>query len=375
MFMRNILLFLFLFSSFLDLKSQAHKPQEYHLLIGTYSSEQQTNGIHVYRFNTQSGDFKMAQPVTELKNASYLAISKDRKNVYSLGDGGVHAFEFNPVSGALSFINKVPSQGPAYVSVDDQKNVVFAGNYGGGSVLAVTLDKDGSFSDNLQTIQHEGSSINKERQENPHVHAVVLSPDDQYLLVPDLGTDKVYQYRVNASQQQVLKPADPPFLAVNPGGGPRHLAFHPNGNYSYLVLELEGAVMALEYRKGKLEAKQTLSMVDPDFKGRVSGADIHVSPDGRFLYASNRGDANEIAIYSIDKQGKLTFVNRQSVFGRTPRNFVIDPTGNFLLVANQDTNEVIVFNRNLKTGLLTPTGKRIEAEKPVCLKFVAVGEK
>jgi 6-phosphogluconolactonase len=226
----------------------------------------------------------------------------------------------------------------------------------------------------VQNIQHEGSSVVKERQEKPHVHAAVLSPDDRFLLVPDLGTDKVYQYRVDASQHQALKPADAPFLTTKPGGGPRHLAFHPNGKYAYLVLELEASVMALDYNDGKLAGKQTISMVAPDFKGRLSGADIHVSPDGKFLYASNRGDANEIAIYAIDNQGKLTFVNRQSVLGKTPRNFVIDPTGNFLLVANQNTSEVIIFKRDVKTGLLTATGEKIEASKPVCLKFVAIGE-
>lgn len=316
--------------------------------------------------------------MTELSNASYLAISQDRQNVYAVSEGGqgsVNAFAFNPVAGALTFINSVPAQGPCYVSVDDSKQVVFSGNYGGGNALAIPLHTDGSLvEDKVQTVQHEGSSANKQRQDKPHVHAVVLSLDNRYLLVPDLGTDKVYQYRIDATQQDILIPADEPFLAVKPGGGPRHLTFHPNGKYAYLVLELEGAVMALDYRNGKLEAKQTVSMVTPDFKGRVSGADIHVSPDGKFLYASNRGDANEIAIYAIDKKGGLTMAGRQSVLGETPRNFAMDPTGNYLLAANQNTNEVIIFKRDPKTGLLTPTGKKMEVDKPVCLKFAAVGE-
>ena len=361
----------------LNVAAQAPSNQEYHLLIGTYSSAGKPNGIHVYRFNTGSGEFKMAQPVTELSNASYLAISQDRKNVYAVSEGGgggsIHSFAFDPVSGALRFMNSTPSQGPCYVSVDQSKKVVFSGNYGGGNVLSIHLKSDGSFADDdAQIVQHKGSSVVKERQEKPHVHSVVLSLDDRYLLVPDLGTDKVYQYRIHATQKEILLPSNTPFLAVKPGGGPRHLTFHPNGKYAYLVLELDGSVMALNYRDGKLEAKQTISMVTPDFKGRVSGADIHVSPDGKFLYASNRGDANEIAIYSIDKQGSLSMVGRQSVLGKTPRNFAIDPTGNFLLAANQATNEVIIFKRDKKTGLLTPTGKKIEVEKPVCLKFAAI---
>lgn len=375
--MQTTVLFLILFICIISgLTAQAQ--DDYHLLIGTYSSEGKPNGIHVYRFNTQSGEFEQAQPVTELRNASYLAISQDRKNVYAVSEGGpgsVNAYTFDPVSGALSFMNSVPAQGPCYVSVDDSKKVAFSGNYGGGNALAIPLQADGSLVESsVQNVQHEGSSVNKQRQSKPHVHAVVLSPDGEYLLVPDLGTDKVYQYQIDAAQKDILQPADEPFMAVEPGGGPRHLTFHPNGKYAYLVLEMEGAVMALDYRKGKLKAKQTISMLAPDFKGSFSGADIHVSPDGKFLYASNRGDANEIAIYSIGKKGTLTMVGRQSVLGKTPRNFAIDPTGNYLLAANQDTAEVIIFRRDPDSGLLTPTGQKIEVEKPVCLKFAAIGE-
>jgi 6-phosphogluconolactonase len=212
------------------------------------------------------------------------------------------------------------------------------------------------------------------RQDKPHVHAAVLAKGDHYLMVPDLGTDKVYQYGIDVTKPEVLTPAASPFLTVEPGGGPRHLTFHPNGKYAYLVLELEASVMALDYHAGALKAKQTISMTAPDFEGKVSGADIHVSPDGKFLYASNRGEANEIAIFAIDKKGNLTAVGRQSVLGETPRNFAIDPTGKFLLAANQNTSEIIIFERDQKTGLLTPTGKKIEVVKPVCLKFVSIGE-
>ena len=170
-------------------------------------------------------------------------------------------------------------------------------------------------------------------------------------------------------------PAAAPYTAVKPGGGPRHLTFHPNGKYAYLILELEASVMVFDYKDGNLTVKQTIGMVSPDFQGKVSGADIHISPDGKFLYASNRGDANEIVIYSIDKKGMLTHTGLQSVKGKTPRNFAIDPTGNFLLVANQNTNDIVIFKRDLKTGLLNDTGKKIIVDKPVCLKFVEVAKK
>ncbi|HEX5168853.1 MAG TPA: lactonase family protein [Cyclobacteriaceae bacterium] len=370
------LMIIFIMTHFLS-AIQAQKPNELHLLIGTYSTKDNVNGIHVYRFNTQTGEFNVEQPVTELANASYLAVSADGKNVYAVseggaGKGGVNAYSFDPSTGALTFLNSTNAEGPCYVSLDHKKKFVFVGNYGGGSLLSVPVNADGSLGTNVQTIQHQGSSVNKQRQDKPHVHSVVLSPDDRYLMVPDLGTDKVNQYKVDVAKAQALTPAAPPFAEVMPGGGPRHLTFHPNGKYAYLVLEMEGKVVVFDYKDGNLTTKQSITMLNPDFKGKASAADIHVSPDGKFLYASNRGDANEIVIYSIDKNGKLTLVGHQSVLGKTPRNFAIDPSGNFLLVANQDTDEVIIFRRDQKKGLLTPTGKKIEVGRPVCLKFTQI---
>jgi 6-phosphogluconolactonase len=373
--LKLILCMVLLFST-----AMAQKTKEYYLLIGTYSNKEKTNGIYVYRFDSQSGEYKVAQPVVVANNASYLAISADRKNVYAVSEGGggngaVNSYAFNPASGELKFLNSVPSEGdhPCYISVDNKKKFVFAGNYSGGNLISVPLKADGSFGAEVQNIKHQGSSIVKERQDKPHVHSVVLSPDGRYLLVPDLGSDKVFQYKVDVSKPQALTPAAIPFTNGKAGGGPRHLTFHPNGKIAYLVLELEAAVMVFDYKDGALKEKQTITMVAPDFKGKVSAADIHVSPDGKFLYASNRGEANELAIFSIDNTGKLTFVAHQSVLGKIPRNFSIDPTGNYLLVANQDSNDVVIFKRDLKTGLLTPTGKKIQVERPVCLKFVSIG--
>ena len=374
----NILLFIMALFSF---GLQAQNRNAYHLLIGTYSNKDQTNGIYVYNFDSQTGEFRTSLPVTSAVNASYLAISADRKNVYAVseagnGKGGVSAYTFDPVSGKLTFINSLNSEGdhPCYVSVDDKKKFLFVGNYSGGNLLSIPINADGSLGKNVQKIQHEGSSINKGRQEKPHVHSVVLSPDDRYLLVADLGTDKVNQYQVDVTKTQALAPAQPSFTETKPGGGPRHLTFHPNGKFAYLILEMKGAIVAFDYKDGNLSANQTITMLATDFKGNVSAADIHVSPDGKFLYASNRGDANEIVIYSINGKGNLTFAGRQSVLGKTPRNFAIDPSGNFLLAANQDSNDVIIFKRDQKTGLLTPTGKKIDVDKPVCLKFTTIGD-
>jgi 6-phosphogluconolactonase len=363
-------------------QAQDPKGTDFHLLIGSYTSKEDTNGIHVYKFNSQSGQVGSSPLAVEAANASYLAVSKDKKNVYAVSESGgdkasVNAFSFNAVSGALTFQNSVPSQGdhPCYVAVDDKKKFVFVGNYSGGNLLSIPVAADGSLRSDVQNIKHEGSSVNKDRQDKPHVHSVVLSPDNRHLLVQDLGTDKVNVYKLDTTKPQALAPAAPPFTSTKPGGGPRHLTFHPSGKFAYLVLEMEAAVTAFDYKNGVLKEKQTITMLRPDFKGNGAGAaDIHVSPDGKFLYASNRGDANEIVIYSIDKNGKLTTVGHQSILGKTPRNFALDPSGNFLLSANQATNEVVIFKRDQKSGLLTATGTKISVNKPVCLKFVAVAE-
>ena len=358
--------------------AQSSKDKDFYLLVGTYTNEQKTNGIHVYTFNAETGDFEEKSKMTDVTNASFLTISKDKKNVYAVSEGGegkgLNAYAFDMGTGKLTLLNtgSAGGNGPCYVSVDDKKQTVFTGNYGGGSVSATRLKQDGSLSNDIQVIQHEGSSVNKSRQDKPHVHAVVLSPDNRYLLVPDLGTDKVNVYKYESSDKQPLSPATPAFAAVNAGGGPRHLTFHPNGKHAYLILEMEGAVAAFDFKNGKLEHTQTITMLAPGFSGKVGAADIHVSPDGKFLYGSNRGEANEIVIYSIARDGKLTLAGRQSSLINTPRNFAIDPTGNFLFVGNQNGNDIVIFKRDKNTGLLTPTGKTIQVDKPVCLKFVSL---
>lgn len=358
--------------------AQTSDDQNFYLVVGTYTNDQKTNGIHVYTFDAASGDFQERSKTVDINNPSFLVISKDKKNLYAVSEGGqgkgISAFAFDMASGKLTFLNSTAAggSGPCYINVDDKKQTVFTGNYGGGSLSATRLKSDGSLSEDMQVIQHVGSSANKSRQDKPHVHAVVLSPDNKFLLVPDLGTDKVNVYRYDPKGSQPLSPATPPFATVSPGGGPRHLTFHPNGKHAYLILEMEGAIAAFDYKNGKLEATQTITMLTPDFTGKVGAADIHVSPDGKFLYGSNRGDANEIVIYSIDKNGKLAYAGRQGAGVNTPRNFAIDPTGNFLLVANQNGNDIVIFRRDKKSGMLTPTGKGIQVDKPVCLKFVPI---
>lgn len=348
------------------------------LIIGTYTQPGKSEGLYVYEFNSETGELSYKNKATGVINPSFLAISKNQKYVYSVNEtgrenpGGVSSFKFNSESGDLKFLNKVKSTGddPCYISVDKKGREVFVGNYSGGNLAAFRVQPNGSLYDAMQTIQHEGSSINKSRQEKPHVHSTVISPDNKYLFVSDLGTDKVHAYRIRSGNfPHILTEHQPAFTAVAPGSGPRHLTFHPNGKIAYLIHEMTADVSVYNYKKGTLNAIQSISMLAPGFKGSIGAADIHVSADGKFLYASNRGDANDIVIYVIDENGKLSLTGRQSTLGNAPRNFAIDPSGNFLLAANQNSDEIVVFKRDHESGLLTDTNKRIKIGQPVCLVF------
>ena len=348
------------------------------LIVGTYTANAKNDGIFVYDFNSLTGDYALKSKLAGEENPSYLTISNDGRFVYSTNEvknGNISSFKFDKATGVLSFLNRVGSGGenPCFVEVDPTNKYLFTGNYGSGTLSAILINSDGTLKTDIQTIKQEGSSIDKSRQQGPHVHSTFLTPDNRYILVPDLGTDKVniYSFDINKLTQP-LTPADPAFIQVTPGSGPRHLAFHPNAKSVYLIHEMGGIVTAFDYKDGKLTEKQIITMLRPGSSGKAGAADIHVSPDGKFLYGSNRDEANELVIYSIKKNGSLEYAGTQSTLGKTPRNFVIDPTGKFLLAANQGSNEIVIFTRDNKTGLLTDTGKRIQVSRPVCLKFVPV---
>jgi len=375
--MKNSISVILLLCFFSLLQAQNKTNNEYNLLIGTYTASATSDGIYCYSFNTETGNVTLKAALSGVENPSYLAVSRDGNHVYAVNEGrtgSVNSFLFDKATGVLSFQNKVSTggSGPCYVSVDDKNKFVFAGNYNSGNLVAVSLKEDGSFGAEPQFIKHEGSSIDKGRQAGPHVHCTVLSPDNKYLLASDLGTDKINIYNIDqANLTQPLSPASQEFVSVKPGSGPRHITFHTDSKTAYVIQEMGSMITVFDYKNGTLTEKQTITMLAPDYKGRVGAADIHVSDDGKFLYASNRGEANEIVIYSIGKKGMLTYAGRASTLGKAPRNFVIDPSGKFLLVANQDTNEIVFFKRDPKTGLITPTGNKIQVSKPVCLKFVS----
>lgn len=353
----------------------AQKTDPY-LLIGTYTSGK-SEGIYVYQFNTRTGESRyVSQVATE--NPSFLAVSPDRKFVYAVNEGrnekgNVTAFSFDPKTGQLKELNRQHSgDDPCYVAIDNTGRWVFTGNYTSGSLDVFPVQGDGSLGPAATTIRHEGGSVNTERQEGPHVHATVLSPDNHFLFVPDLGMDKLMIYAFDPATGS-LRPAATPFVATEPGSGPRHFTFHPNHRYAYLIEELTGTISAYYYDgKGGLRLLQNISAQPFDYMGPSGSAEIMVSPDGRFLYASNRGESNTVATFAINrKTGGLTPLAHDSTMGKAPRNFNFDPTGNFLLVANQESDNIVIFKRDKSTGLLADTGKRIDVGKPVCIVWIA----
>lgn len=350
----------------------------YYLVIGTYTKGK-SEGIYVYEFNPATGEAKPVSITKGIANPSYLAVSPDRKYVYAVsemnngGNGGiVFSYTFDASTGIMQPINNQPSGGddPCYVAVDITGQWVVAGNYSSGSLKVMKSD-NGSLQESDRVFTHEGSGPNSERQEKAHVHSTFFSPNQRFVYVPDLGIDKIVTYGFDAKTGAMKRVSD---VSVEPGGGPRHIEFHPNGRYAYVMEELKGrvSVFRAEAGSGKLTKIQSALSTADGFRGFAGSADIHISKDGRFLYASNRGDANDIAIFAVNSQtGMIKRIANQPVLGIAPRNFAIDPTGRYLLAANMNSDQIVVFARDEKTGKLTDTGKRINVPTPVCLKFVA----
>jgi len=354
--------------------------QQHYLITGTYTSGK-SEGIYVYQFNSKDGSAKKISQA-KTSNPSFVAVSPNEQFVYAVNEdaanngkgGDITAFSFNKQTGKLSYINQQPTGGdhPCYVSVDKTGKWVVAGNYTSGSLSVFPVQADGSLGTVASIIQHAGSGPDKARQNSPHVHCALFAADNRFLFVPDLGIDKVMIYAFDELTGK-LTPGKQPFARSTAGAGPRHFCFHPQNKYAYLMEEISGTVLMYIYKSGKLKVKQRISSMPVGDTGNAAGADIHVSPDGKFLYASNRANANSIAIFSINqKNGKLLLIGHQSTLGKTPRNFNFDPAGEFLLVANQNSDEIVIFKRDIITGLLTDTKNRIDVGKPVCLQWISV---
>jgi 6-phosphogluconolactonase len=367
---RLILLFIFCMALTTG-GAQPKGNKKFYLIVGTYT-HRTSEGIYVYEFNPITGESKSVSVANGLKNPSFLTIAPDGKNVYAVAenepDGGVYALQFDAKAGQLKLLNEQSSSGahPCYIDIDQKGKWLVVSNYTGGSVSAYPVNPNKSVGV-AQNVSHTGSSVNPERQTSPHPHSAVFAPDGNDIFVPDLGQDKIIQYQLDPATGMIKASGSIQAVA---GSGPRHLVFHPNKKFAYVINELNATITAYQYGK-TLTPIQTVKTLPDDFKEQNWCADLHLSPDGRFLYGTNRGH-NSIVSYKVDPAtGQLTFIERQDVHGKWPRNFMIDPTGNYLLVANQETDNITIFKRDQKTGTLQYTGKEIKLSMPVCLRMVA----
>lgn len=356
--------------------SPATETDTLYMLVGSYGPADQ-EGIKVYKFNQETGQGQYVSGVKGISNPSYQTISKDGKRVYGVGedDGGTacaNALTFDATTGILTLVNSQPTQGaaPCHIALSPEEDYVVTANYNGSNITLFPLDAEGRLKPG-KNIGFDGHGADKERQAQPHLHFVYFTPDNKYLLANDLGTDRIHCFPLNNRQ----KGSDTPLvdessasdILLAPGSGPRHTEFSADGRFAYLITELSGEVMAFTYNGDSLTWMQTIQADTLDARG---SADIHLSPDGRHLYASNRLKGDGLAIFQINGEGgTLTKIGYQPT-GIHPRNFIITPNGKYVLVACRDTNEIQVFARDASTGLLTDTGQSIKTTKPVCLKFI-----
>jgi 6-phosphogluconolactonase len=364
-------------------KAAAGKADELIMFVGTYTRAP-SKGIYAYRFQGATGEVTPLGTdglAAETENPSFLAVHPNQRFLYAVNEvsryegaaaGSVSAFSIDRATGTLTLLNRVSSRGgsPCHLELDRSGKWLFVANYGGGSVAAFPVQGDGKLGEASAFFQHAGSSVNKARQSGPHGHATVVSPDNKFVLAADLGLDKILTYRIDAAKGGLV-PADPPFSAIKPGSGPRHLAFRPDGKFAYVLNEMLSSVGAYAYDagRGSLRELQTVSTLPEGFSADNSGAEIVSHPTGKFLYTSNRGH-DSIAMFRIDAaKGTLTAAGHVSTQGKTPRGFGIDPSGSFLVAGNQNSGTVVMFRIDPATGGLTPTGITLQVGSPVNVVF------
>lgn len=358
------------------LKSNFTEDKPLLLFVGTYTKNSKSKGIYLYEMNRNTGALSYVSTCVTI-NPSYLAIHPNKQWLYAISEVGgdnpkstglISAFKIDSIKKEVTFINSVSAQGngPCYVSIDQTGNFAMLANYGSGNVAIFPINKDGSLKEASSSHQHVGKG-HTPRQEGPHAH-MIMPGLSNYIYSTDLGTDRIVQYTLDDQGKLNLKKE----IEAKSGAGPRHLTFHSNQKWVYVINELNGSIEAFNLNKstGDFIRFQTISTLPVGQSVFAGSADIHISPSGKYLYASNRADVNNIAMYSINQNtGELQLIGHQSVLGKAPRNFIIDPTGTFLLVANQDSNSVITFRIDSATGKLVETGLQSEIPTPVCLKF------
>jgi 6-phosphogluconolactonase len=365
--------------------ASAKKPtaKDYWVYIGCYTNNKKSTGIQLFRFDAAGGKLTSQGIAGEVANPSFLDFHPSGKYLYAVSEisnldgqktGAVTAFSIDRPTGKLTTINRMPSRGagPCHVRVDATGRMLIVANYGAGSTASLPIKSDGSLGEAVSFYQFTGSGANPRRQREPHAHSSTFSPDNRFAIVADLGTDKLMVYKVDPARA-TMTPNDPPFFSTPPGSGPRHFTFHPKGKHAYVINELASTVTAMSYDKarGVFREIETVSTLPPDYKGDTTTAEVKVHPNGRFLYGSNRGH-DSISVFSIASNGKLKLLGNTSTEGKVPRNFALDPAGNWLIAANQNTDNLVVFRVDPRTGKLSPTGQNLPSGAPVCVKFFPV---
>jgi 6-phosphogluconolactonase len=353
------------------------------VFVGTYTSkpadmDRKSDGIYVYWLDLESGALTPAAELGGIDHPSYIALNPPylyatNELVEKRGqeEGAVSAFQFDPASGKLTALNQQPSHGlsPCHVWVDASGKWVLVANYSSGSAAIYPVLDKGGLGEATDVIQHSGSGVNPDRQAGPHAHCIMTDPTNQYVLLSDLGIDRLMVYRLDAQSGKLALAS---WAQVDAGAGPRHIEFHPSGRYCFLINEMASTINVFRWEDGTLYNLQTISTLPEDYVGDSTTAAIHVTPNGKFVYGSNRGH-DSIAIFRFDEpSGQLSLVGHQSSEGKTPRDFMIDPTGTYLLAANQGSHTIVSFRVDAETGTLTPTGHVTEVMMPVCLKPLKV---
>jgi 6-phosphogluconolactonase len=336
-------------------------------------------GFSLAHFDTDTGALTKPEFIMAAVEPAFFVIHPDGKHLYACNSsrmtGSVSAYEIDPKTGRLTLLNQKSSAGadPSYITLDQTGRYALVANYQGGNVVALAINPDFTLGAKTGFDQHTGRSVNPERQSRPFAHSIIVSPDNRFALVADLGLDQVFVYRFN-DKDGSLMPNDPPFATVKPGAGPRHVKFHPNGKWVYVINEMGGTVTGFKWNaaKGSLAEFQTIATLPENFRGTNTCAELVVHPNGRFLYASNRGH-DSLAVFAIDqKSGKLTLVERVPSQGKWPRNFEFDPTGKWILCSNHNSDNAVVFSVDETTGKLTPAGQPVTVPFPFCERFLPV---
>jgi len=361
--------------------SKENTSTSYLMYVGTYTKAD-SKGIYAYRYDASSGKSTSLGLAAETVNPSFLAADPTHEHLYAVNEmasykgatsGAISAFVIDHHTGKLTLLNEVASGGadPCYISLDGSGKFVLVANYTSGNIAVFPILKDGRLGESSGFVQHRGKGANPERQEGPHAHWIETTANNRFAIVADLGLDELLVYRFDAAHG-TLTPNSPPFAKLEAGVGPRHIAIQKDQKFLYAINELKSSVTSLSYNAtdGELHPVQTISTLPQGFSGQNDTAEIHIHPNARFLYASNRGD-DSIAAFAIDQStGHLKLVGHFSTQGKTPRNFEIDPTGSRLFVANQDSNTIVVFRIDSETGRLTPTGEVLSVPAPVSILFV-----